>query len=526
MCLLVALAAKATDPYPRNQAIDIQHYLFQIELNDRDDAIEGHASITIQFKQSIPQLLLDLVAAQSDGSGMEVSSVSVDGQARNFRHHIDILTIDLPSIRPGEIKVVSIDYKGIPRDGLIIGKNKYGDRTFFGDNWPNRARHWLPTIDHPYDKAQVDFVVTAPDRYQVISNGEQIEESNLLGNRKLTHWRERIPISTKLMVIGVAPFAVQKSGEVNGKPVTTWVYQQDRNAGFTDFAVAPSVLQYFDDAIGPFAYEKLANVQSKTRFGGMENASCIFYFENAVTGLNERESLIAHEIAHQWFGDSVTENDWYHVWLSEGFATYFTNVYLEKKYGPDRLRQELSQQREKVVAFAKERFAPVIDTTLTDINRVLSTNTYQKAGWVLHMLRRELGDEVFFEGIKSYYAKFKNGNALTHDFRRVMETASGKDLRSFFDQWLRNPGHPVLSGRWKFDPKTRSVQVQIKQEQARAFRFPLELEFAGADGQAVRKVVMVESKSVNASMPLDFEPLTLVLDPDVNLLFEGQLAGK
>ena len=268
-------------------------------------------------------------------------------------------------------------------------------------------------MDHPSYKATVEFIVTAPEQYEVVATGKLIEESALTKKRKVTHWSEVIPVSVKVMTIGVARFAVSLSGEVGNIPITTWVYPQNRDWGFSDFAVGPRVLEFFQSYIGTYPFEKLAHVQSKTRFGGLENASNIFYFENSVTGENDHESLIAHETAHQWFGNSATEDDWHHVWLSEGFATYFTSVYLEHQYGRDKLVESMKESRNDVLAFSKKNKAPIVDTTIVDINAVLSTNTYQKAGWVLHMLRKQIGDENFHKGIRAYYDQYKYKNAMS-----------------------------------------------------------------------------------------------------------------
>src|ERR1041385_4894957 len=191
------------------------------------------------------------------------------------------------------------------------------------------------------------------------------------------------------MVVGIARFAMEVSGRVENIPVESWVYPQNKKDGFFDYSVAARVLEFFNKEIGEYPYKKLANVQSKTRFGGLENANTIFYYENSVTGKGTAETLIAHEIAHQWFGNSVTEKDWHHVWLSEGFATYFANLYLERTYGHDRLAEEEKKDREQVVSYFSKNPNPVLDTTITDLTKLLSVNPYQKGGWVLHMLRHE-----------------------------------------------------------------------------------------------------------------------------------------
>ncbi len=525
---MMSASAVAGDPYPKNPAIDIQHYRFMLELNDSTNAIAGTAEVTILFKKKLPYLSLDLIGRSSNGTGMAVSAVRYGGESLAFSHEENRLGIALPAIlRDGDTLHLQIHYSGIPGDGLVIGVNKFGDRTFFGDNWPDRARHWLPTIDHPYDKASCEFVVVAPNHYQVIANGLKVEQTSLPKNQMLTHWREQVPIPTKVMVIGVARFAAASSGQVNGIPVETWVYPQNRDAGFSDFSEAATILSYFNEQVGPYSYGKLANVQSTIRYGGMENAGNIFYFENSVTGKKEREQLIAHEIAHQWFGDSASEADWYHVWLSEGFATYFTNLFLEHKYGRERLQLQMQMQRKEVIAYFTKNPAPVIDTTIIDINRVLNTNAYEKGGWVLHMLRKEVGDAAFWAGIREYYSAYQNGNAITSDFKRIIEKVSGKDLDNFFDQWLRKSGHPKLTGIWRYETKSRKLYLEIKQVQGGAvFSTYLDIGIENADGSATIEKVLLRGKDNKYAFPLSQAPKSVVLDPDTWLLFEGEIHKK
>ncbi len=342
----------------------------------------------------------------------------------------------------GEKASFVISYKGIPADGLIISRNKYGHRTFFADNWPNRGHNWLPCNDVVFDKASVEFIITAPSHYQVVANGIQVEETNLAGDRKLTAWREEVPISTKVMVIGVADFAVNLSAMIDGcLPVYSWVYPENRDKGFYDYAQAADILPYFIKHVGPYGFKKLANVQSKTIFGGLENASTIFYAENSITGTRRSESLLVHEISHQWFGDMATEKNFSHLWLSEGFATYFTILYLQDRYGNDTATAMLKQDRDEVIAFARGSNKPVVDTT-SDYMQLLDANSYQKGGWVLHMLHHQLGDSAFWKSIQLYYATYAGKTADTEDLEKIFEKVTGKDLHQFFQQWLYQPGLP------------------------------------------------------------------------------------
>lgn len=524
----VCSLARASDPYPRNAAIDVIQYIFQLEVNDSTDVIAGKASVSIRFTKPVIEFELDLINKDASGKGMEVQEVVLNGKRLSFIHKTNRLKIILPaSAKAGDELIFQVSYKGTPQDGLIIGKNKFGDRGFFGDNWPDRGHHWLPVIDHPSDKAAVDFIIIAPMHYAVVANGIKLEESPIDAKRKMTHWHEEVAIPVKVMVAGIARFAVQYVGKVNDISVESWVYPQNRLEGFYDYTVAVKVLDYFHHQIGPYSYKKLANVQSKTRWGGLENANTIFYFENSVTGKGEREALIAHEEAHQWFGNSATENDWHHVWLSEGFATYFTNLYLENVYGRDRLVEEQKMDREQVVQFYQKNQAPVIDTTIVDIGTVLSTNTYQKGGWVLHMLRHEVGDVNFWKGIRQYYATYRNSNALTADLQRIMEEVSGKNLDLFFKQWLYLGGHPKISGSWYYDAKNKSVVVELTQAQKGGlFQFSLDVALVGRDGQKEMKTIQVSAKTQKITIPVANVPGNLVLDPETWLLFEGSIIQK
>jgi aminopeptidase N len=507
------------DPYPRNEAIDVQHYVFGIELNDSTNRISGKASITILFRKSVDFFELDLVERGTRGFGMDVARVMSSNRNLEFTHQKGRLRINNGTPpNAGEIRTYEISHAGIPEEGLVIGKNKFGDRSFFGDNWPDRGHHWLPCIDHPSDKATVEFAISAPEKYQVVASGKLHEETNLPKGMKLTRYIATAPIGVKVMTIGVARFAVEQTAEVDHIPQSIWVYPQNRDAGFNDFAVGVKIFEFYHRNIGPYAFEKLAHVQSKTKWGGLENAGNIFYTEGSVTGKNQHEGLIAHETAHQWFGNSVTENDWHHVWLSEGFATYFAALYDEQAYGPEKLADDMRESREEVIEFTLTSKAPIVDTTITNIDKVLSTNTYQKAAWVLHMLRQEIGDEPFWKGIRNYYATYKNKNVLTVDFQKIMETASGSDLKKFFDQWLYRGGHPKLAMTWTY--KKGTLSITLNQKQAQAFEFPLDILIQLDPKTTITKNFRVKGGTEHLTVVITGKPLGITLDPATRLLFE------
>lgn len=497
--------------------LDVKHYSFYITLNDSNNIIKGRAIIATGFLKPENEVIFDLVNKKNDGKGMTVTSVSRNDSKIIFEQDSQHVII-YDKGTPGKENIYTINYEGIAADGLIISNNKFGVRTFFSDNWPNRAHNWIPCNDHLSDKATVDFYVTAPDHYQVVSNGEKIEETNLPDHLKLTHWKEKVPLPTKIMVIGVTRFAMNHVGNVDCIPVSSWVYPPDRDSGFAHYAVAKNILQWYINHIAPYPFEKLANVQSTTIFGGMENAGCIFYFEKSVN-LKGIESLMAHEIAHQWFGDNVTEKDWPHLWLSEGFATYMTDLYLENKYGTDSLQKLLKTQRREVIAYSKNHKTPVVDTSESlHLMNLLNDNSYQKGAWVLHMLRRKLGDSLFWKSIRSYYKTYSGSNASTDDLEKVFEKVSHQNLQTFFKQWLFTAGQPMLNIDWSYDKTKKSVSIKIEQTQMNLFEFPLQIIFEDGN-KTVTKTIDVKNKMTRKDFSLPFVPKQIMVDPNVNLLF-------
>ena len=506
----------AQDTYQRNTSADIRNYVFSLNLNDSTNQIEGRAEITVDFKDTPEVFTLDLIG-KGDTFGMEISEILEGNNAANYNFENNKIKIT-PSSDSTLSRIYKIRYHGEPKRGLVIDTTKFGKRSFFGDNWPNLARHWLPSVDHPYDKASIEFRITAPEHYDVVATGEQIEESHLDNGYTLTIYKEPAPVAMKVVTIGVTQFASRLIDEVYTIPVTAWVYPENRLDGFSDYSVASEVLRYFIDHIGPYSYAKLANMQAKTQWGGLENAGTISYFENSVTGKNEVEGLIAHEIAHQWFGNSASENDWNHVWLSEGFATYFAILYQESVYGDEKRKEELALDRSQIFEYYVKNPSPIIDPSIKDPLKVLSVNTYQKAGWVLNMLRHKLGDGIFWKGIQTYYKRFQNSNAMTEDFRTVMEEVSGIDLEVFFEQWLYVKGYPEIKWDWSY--RNEKLVITITQQQKHhIYKFPLEVGII-SNGKLEIKTLEVDKKLKSSELSIPSKPDAVLLDPESWLLFQ------
>lgn len=509
------------DTYPRQPGIDAVHYVFRVKLRDDTDHIAAETEVSIRFRQEgVTEFLLDLTSAsEADGEkGMTVSEVTSGGGPVQWVHEADRLRITLADApAKGELRRFTVRYGGVPADGLKIGPNRYGDRTFFSVNWPNKARQWLPMIDHPYDKATSEFIVTAPVHYQVVANGLLQEETTLGDGQRRTHWKQSVPIPSWLNALGVARFSSRHFGSFNGIPLQTWVFYQDREAGIASFEVPTrQALAFFSERIGPYPYEKLANVEAAGMGGGMEHASVIFYGARSVT-MEPATGIVTHEIAHSWFGDSVTESDWDDVWLSEGFATYLTLLATEHYQGRDAFVAGLKRSRERV--WSGEERDPeetVVHDNLSDMSQVLSGLQYQKGAWILHMLRWEIGTEDFWAGIREYYRRYRDSTATTADLVRVMEEISGRELDWFFDQWLHRTPSPALEGSWRYDASSGQVEIELVQTQP-GDSYTLNLEIgiseAGAGNPRIEVIRMTEKRQ-HFQLAVEREPRTVILDPN------------
>ncbi|HEY6045346.1 MAG TPA: M1 family aminopeptidase, partial [Pyrinomonadaceae bacterium] len=317
-------------------------------------------------------------------------------------------------------------------------------------------------------------------------------------------------------------------------PLSFYVPRKDSPYAPKGFSSADEALAFFSETVAPYPYEKLALIVGPTRFGGMENSSAIVFtntlFDPRGTekmstrfGIPTRiENLVAHEIAHQWFGDSVTEATWSDLWLSEGFATYFAGLFIEKHESDAAFREYMHDAARRYFAYEKQRNAPIYDDS-SELTKLLNENNYEKGAWVLHMLRRRLGDEAFFRGLRDYYNRHREGNATTDDLRRALEQASGKDLRAFFRRWIYEAGHPIyaVSTRPVLGRGTqRGFSITIRQTQPGAvFTDPITVRMSSGASTEVATVVP-RTRIVSVPFHHATPPTSIEIDPDDTILKE------
>lgn len=496
LCLLL-YSISSLGQRPKTAIYDILNYKFDVTLNDTTDVVHVTATISINYPKQVPEFtILDFA-----NSGMKISSLSFEGHTVDYLHQSDYLRITTPNnIQLSKSYELIVSYTGIPADGLVISRNKYGDRTFFAEHWPDRAHHWLPVIDHPSEKATCEFIVTTPVKYQVVANGELQSEQLINSNLKKTKWIMNKPISSKVMVIGVAPF-VKKTLDDEGM-VTAWVYEKLQQKALRDFAKAPAIYDMLVDYMGGYPFSKCDQVESSTRFGGMENAGNIFYPEKSLKGEQTINKTIAHEIGHQWFGNSVTEADWADIWISEGFATFFENYWLEESLGMDSLLVKLEKEEEKVLKYQRKNpYQTVVQKPKKNLNNLMNALTYDKAGWMLRMLRYQVGPETFKQIVLAFYEEYKYDIASTQDFIVVANKISESNLDVFFQQWFYTAGAPNIRYNWKYEKGKLVISFEQKTDFVYQLDFDIRIVFQNGDEETKR--VSLQQKNQTVEMPID-----------------------
>lgn len=506
------------------------HYDVALTLNDQlTELSAARTEITLEV------LAANLTKIDLDFGEMAIDAVTVSGSPARFERKPDVLDVMLESpAKRGDKLSLAITYHGRPKDGLIFAKDRDGKPSATGDNWPNRVHQWIPCLDHPSAKATVSFTVAAPPRELVVANGKSVTMTRNGNAPSLWKFDETKPIPAYCMVIAVSEGAKIDANPPAVTPLSYYVPQKDAAYAPKGFATAAPALAFFSQTVAPYPYEKLALIVGTTRFGGMENSSAIVFASTLFEprrndkisqrfGIPMRiEDVVAHEIAHQWFGDSVTESTWADLWLSEGFATYFAGLFIEKHESEEAFREYMRDAAARYFNYERQRNTPIHDTETQDLMKLLNSNNYEKGAWVLHMLRKRIGDEPFFRGLRDYYNAHREANATTEDLRHALEKSSGKNLKEFFARWVYGAGHPSYQLSWDSSERSAgpSLTVELKQLQdGEAFLDPVPIEFT-INGQKKIETIYPKSKVTRVSIRLDANPTSAEIDPDGTLLKE------
>lgn len=516
--------------YARDRTIDIRHIKLEITLDLEGKRVSGEVHITLApINDGLTHVEFDAVEMDIDAVRMR------SGEPLAFDHSDGRLRLDLGGARrAGEDLTIVVEYSAGPRRGLyfIAPDEGYPDKPVqaWSQGEDEDSRHWFPCYDFPNEMATSEVVVTVAEPYTVISNGELMAVTRGPDGRTHTyHWYQSVPHVAYLISVVAGEFA-QITERLDGLPVQYFVPKGREEDGRRVLGNTPDMIRFFSERIGiPYPYAKYAQVTvADFIFGGMENISAttltdtILHDERAHLDYSA-DSLVAHELAHQWFGDLLTCRDWAHAWLNEGFATYLEALYKEHHEGIDEFRYHLCQEAQTYFREDARRYRrPIVTNVYREPIDLFDRQSYEKGGWVLHMMRFVLGEELFWKAVRHYAAKHCGTNVTTPDLQRAVEEATGRNLDWFFDQWVFKAGHPQFKVAYEWDDAAGQARLTVNQTQETdgqtpLFRMPVNIAFATGDGNQTFRVQLSE-KEQSFYFPLPEKPKMVRFDPGSWLL--------
>ncbi len=511
--------------FERDRPFAIEHLAADVTLEVPTRSLRATTKLTVR------RIAADAEGIELDAVGFRLTSVRVDGKAARHRYDGRLLFVAIP--RAAEHAVIEIVYGATPRRGLyfLAPDEHMPDRPYqvWSQCQEEDARHFLPCHDKPHVKMKTEMTVHAPHGWSVLGNGELVSKHTPKEGPWVFHWKMVEPHSSYLLTLVAGEFEVRE-GKAGKVPLSYWVPKGRSGDVERTFANTPAMVSYFGELFGvPYPWNKYAQVVvSDFIFGGMENTTATTLYEHTL--LDKRatlditsDDLISHELAHQWFGDYVTCRDWSEGWLNEGFATFMEHVWREKHLGKDEYDYGLKGDLELYVGEATGRYRRAIvcqdyDAPLDLFDRHL----YEKGGVTLHMLRAELGHDVFWKGINVYLTRHARGLVETRDLMRALEEVSGRSLGRFFEQWVHKPGHPEVDVNLSWDKGL--LVVEVKQHQSTsdgvpaAFALSLVLDVVVGDGTVERRRVGVTQKVESFALPCAERPAFVVVDPELAIL--------
>jgi len=488
---------------------DVLTYDINMTIFPDSQKIEAQTSIDFVVTIAMENNLL------FDFAGLQLDSVFLDSDRVQSIVQGELLYLDLETpLMAGDTHLVRIHYRGTPEKGLYFRSNFYEDLVVYSHNEPYDAHFWFPCKDDPSDKAKLLMTVDVPDQFVVLSNGELIDkiEANPINTSYI--WQEDYPIATYLISIAAGSYLLT-TNNFTWKAVDLlleyYVYPTDISRGATALEMVIEMLDFYSPFIGeyPFLSDKYAMSEVPLReAAAMENQTATtmrdIYMDN--------EEIIAHELAHQWWGDALTPQSFVDIWLNEGFASYFDALFTEFKYGEEAFLERMEDFRTYIETDGSLAY-PIYNPPPEFL---FGRAVYYKGAWILHMLRYEVGDQVFKEIIQNYYEEYNYLNVHTALFIETVEFVSGQSYATFFDQWLNYGGMPLLIGSWEQDENI--VQLSVRQDQPEpVYQFDLEVLVKGISLDTLVVIPFFERESeINISFT---EPVSkIIIDPNDKIL--------
>jgi aminopeptidase N len=521
--LVLAPAARADRPYAPSRDYDLQNIRTHLWFDIQHRAIRGEVTETVAaLRDDVSQLSFD-------STGLDISEVDVDGKAAKFSVTTDHLVVTLArAAKRGDRHDVFIRYTGRPKKGIffILPDKNYPQQPIeiWTQGEAEDTHAYIPIYDYPNDRTTSEMILTVPASWTTVSNGELVGVHKDAGGTKTWDWKQSQPLSTYL-ISAVAGNFVEHDDKWNGVRLRYLVPQGDQAEIGPTFVRTKAMLELFSSKLGvPYPWTQYAqtSVDDFTE-GGMENTSAATLSTNdLINPLLEPEYRVgaddvnSHELSHQWFGDLVTCKDWTNLWLNEGFATFFEDYWLEHKNGAEAAAYQYWQEQNRWFREKRLFGVPIFTRDFTDSTQY-DGNTYQKAGWVLRMLREQLGDDAFFGALHHYLEANRGQNVVTADLQKAIEQSTSIDVDRFFHQWIYRAGAPEFEVGYSYDSAAHQVKLRVKQTQrieglVGLFDVPVDVEIATSSSRKTYPI-RVRQSDESFTFPADSDPLMVLFDP-------------
>src|SRR5271168_1914366 len=530
LMFLFAAGARADEPYARNRDYDLQHSKISLRFDIENKKVLGDVIHSISILRD------GTTRIWFDSAGLTIESVSLNKTAAKFETAAERLIVPLPAAaNAGEKFDVEIRYQGKPTKGLyfILPDKDYPDRPIeiWTQGESQDTHYYLPTYDYPNDRLTTETILTVPATWQTVANGKLISTVDAGKGMKTWTWKENVPSSTYLFTVVAGEFEEVKDSW-HGMPVTYYAPKGRGDRLSINYSRTPQMIELFSKKLGVnYPWEKYAqSMVDDFVAGGMENSSATTNTSSSLQHpklapefLTGQDDLISHELGHQWFGDMVTCKDWGDIWLNEGFATFMEAVWTEAHFGKDQADYERWLAARGWFEQANLYDKPIVRHDFNDSGE-FDGNAYTKGGWVLYMLRHQLGEDAFYRGLKHYLEVNRGKNVVTADLAKAIEEATHVNVDQFFNQWLYGAGAPKFDLNYKYDGAKQEVALTVKQTQkveghVGLFHIPTEVEITTASGPKLFPVTISNEKDTEIfTFRADSAPLIVLFDKGGHVL--------
>ena len=519
----------AEPKWPRDRVVDMSHFRLEAAFDHPKKTVAGEVTFTMRpFNDGLTRVTLDAI-------DLNIEAVTLDSAPIEWELGDKTITAIFPKPKKANAPFhLAIKFNVQPKWGLFfVGPDKHypkKDAQIWSQGQDEDNRYWFPCYDFPNQRATTELLATVDERFTVIGNGRLVSVAhNKKKKTKTYHWHENVPHVTYLFSI-VAGEMSEHTDEWEGIPISYYVPVGREDEGKRSFGNTPKMVAFFSEITGvKYPYEKFAQSTAiDFTMGGMENISAVTQTERTLHPANVQpimssDGLVAHELAHMWYGDLLTCRTWSHGWLNEGFGTYFEGLWMEHDLGYDEFQLHCRDYARGYMDEDTNRYRRAIVANNYDFpGEIFDGHLYPKAALVLHMMRRWLGDELFFKGIRNYTRKFSNGLVMTEDLREAFEEVTGYNLDWYFDQWIYHGGHPELKVSHSYDAATGVDKLTVEQTQETddltpTFRFFLNVEYVMKKGKQAVKFEVKEKKH-EFYVKLPTKPKYVRIDPGYGVL--------